>query len=486
MKTADDEMTINLKDMFFQLCLNWKKCLAGFLIGLVIGFALMALMGRKTINYDQNIAEAKENLLDAEAADVEREYDQYKSLEKSKNAQVDYMNHSILMQVDASRVPTMTRQYSVIGPVDLSNVINSSILSSSDFDQIAKIVNDPDSDKYVNELVTINTTSSDSSKNVDLKGSTVRTDADAENGTISYEYQNTINVAVESLTKDQCSQIMDVVEKAVQNVLTHYQLGKESDPVLVSDSYNELISATVNQMQQDQTDKLTQMTTSISSFGSNNSFSSDEQAYFDALKAKDHPTKIIVHRMRYIAGGAAAGLFFVLAWVVLRYLTADLMMTAEDVEELAGTSFSENFISEDTGILVSKNISRFIRRDTDPVHRWLSGEQKAEMFTDELAALLEKDGRAGSVYLVKNGGGEYNEKINEVLKRKFTAAGLQVVEGTPATKAEDMNALLSGENFVLSVGLHRSPRTEVEYNVGTLKRHGKKIIGVVTTYDYAR
>ncbi len=215
-ETYDDEMEIDLIDFLFYLLRRWKSLVAMILLGAVLGSAFYVVKTTKAAN---DVVEDYQPDADTEAnmklaAQYRRLYDQ----------QIDYNEHSIIMQMDSNQVYEGTLTYylaageqtELLGQL-YTNVINDENVVA-ELKEAAGLTCD---DQYVKELISCTTSKDAVNENNSLSGSVVNdiqvkiTGEQVSNVMITYQ--------IDYLDKETCEKMTEVLKNAVDAVTQKYQ-----------------------------------------------------------------------------------------------------------------------------------------------------------------------------------------------------------------------------------------------------------------------
>ena len=216
-ETYDDEMEIDLIDFLFYLLRRWKSLVAMILLGAVLGSAFYVVKTTKAANA---VVEDYQPDADTEAnmklaAQYRRLYDQ----------QIDYNEHSIIMQMDPNQVYEGTLTYylaageqtELLGQL-YTNVINDENVVA----ELKKAAGLTCDDQYVKELISSSVLQKDIDENGSLTGTTVDNNLQiivptesASNTVITYH--------VAYLDKETCEKMTEVLKNAVESATQEYE-----------------------------------------------------------------------------------------------------------------------------------------------------------------------------------------------------------------------------------------------------------------------
>lgn len=168
-ETYDEEMEIDLIDFLFYLLRRWKSLVAMILLGAVLGSAFYVVKTTKAANV---VVEDYQPDADTEAnmklaAQYRRLYDQ----------QIDYNEHSIIMQMDPNQVyeGTLTYYLAAGEQTELLGQLYTNVINDENVvEELKKAAGLTFDDQYVKELIS----SSVLQKEIDENGSLTETTVD--------------------------------------------------------------------------------------------------------------------------------------------------------------------------------------------------------------------------------------------------------------------------------------------------------------------
>ena len=216
-ETYDDEMEIDLIDFLFYLLRRWKSLVAMILLGAVLGSAFYVVKTTKAANvvvedYQPN-ADTEANM--KLAAQYRRLYGQ----------QIDYNEHSIIMQMDPNQVyeGTLTYYLAAGEQTELLGQLYTNVINDENVvEELKKATGLTCDDQYVKELISSSVLQKDIDENGSLTGTTVDNNLQiivptesASNTVITYH--------VAYLDKETCEKMTEVLQNAIESVTQEYQ-----------------------------------------------------------------------------------------------------------------------------------------------------------------------------------------------------------------------------------------------------------------------
>lgn len=233
-----DEMEIDLIDFLFYLLRRWKSLVAMILLGAILGSAFYVVKTTKSSNAAiedyQPDADTEANM--KLAAQYRKLYDQ----------QMDYNEHSIVMQMDPNQVyeGTLTYYLAAGEQTELLEQLYTNVINDENVvAELKEAVGLTCDDQYVKELISSSVLQKDIDENNNLSGTaadnnfqiTIPTES-ASNTVITYH--------VAYLDKETCEKMTEVLQNAIESATQEYQT------MYGSYTWNELqttVAATVDQ-----------------------------------------------------------------------------------------------------------------------------------------------------------------------------------------------------------------------------------------------
>lgn len=270
-----EEMEIDLKDLLYKILKSWRMIVVYCIIFAVV--ADIASMGLTFINIRKNknelskqaseLLELRDELTEREIAEVQEVYDNYVKIRNTNESIEDYNDNSILMRIEANKVPTMKLRYNidthykieypVISEKDYTDEIMSeycSILNSDDvIAEIAKAYGDDIKVEYIREVVSIEKVS----------------------GTI-------FEVTIFAPEKQQCEQMSEAVKNVINEEKSEIgnKYGKY-DFALVDETYTEELRTDILETQQTRYAKSDTIRERLSTLGGK--LNPNQKSYYTAL-----------------------------------------------------------------------------------------------------------------------------------------------------------------------------------------------------------
>ena len=355
---VDAEITIGIKDLVLRICLKWKQLV---IIGVIMAIVFNAIgtlkyyraVQRTKAEMNQTQSESLGNMMEEaknkadgsrknlnryEIDEVERALQAYQSVSDCYESSLAYTKKSIKMQLDSSKIPTVSLQYTVNNhytveyPImeakDLTDtIINAysvNVMKDSIFQQMADELDEKTEGAYIRELVS--------------------TKAEADN----------FCVEIMALSKKDCMAMAEVIKNEVNDVTEELKrIYGDYDISLVTESYGERSDSSVLAYQIAQLNNLNTIKNTFNNLQS--TMNDDQKTYYEDLleceeiknektmdtematsleqeEKKEVPEMKYFHIKYFILGGFC-GIFLVCAWIVFGYIFADKLRTVRDIED---------------------------------------------------------------------------------------------------------------------------------------------------------
>ena len=277
-ETYDDEMEIDLIDFLFYLLRRWKSLVAMILLGAVLGSAFYVVKTTKSANV---VVEDYQPDADTEAnmklaAQYRRLYDQ----------QIDYNEHSIIMQMDPNQVYEGTLTYylaageqtRLLGQL-YTNVINDENVIA----ELKKVAGLTCDDQYVKELISCSTSQDTVNESSSLSGSVVN---DVQVKVAREQVSNiVITYQIDYLDKETCEKMTEVLQSAIESATQEYETMYGS---YTFDELQMTVAVTVDQKYLDQQRTSATLVDNYLTKSTNleNAFSDTDKTYYQTVYLK--------------------------------------------------------------------------------------------------------------------------------------------------------------------------------------------------------
>lgn len=210
-----DEMEIDLIDFLFYLLRRWKSLVAMILLGAILGSAFCVVKTTKSSNAAvedyQPDADTEANM--KLAAQYRRLYDQ----------QMDYNEHSIVMQMDPNQVYEGTLTYYLAAGEQterLAQLFTDIVNDPAVLEELKEVAGLDCEDQYVKELVSSTTSQKEMGENSDLTAKVVNNLQ--VTGSMDSMSNTVITYQVVYLNQEICEKMVTVLQNAVVSAAQKY------------------------------------------------------------------------------------------------------------------------------------------------------------------------------------------------------------------------------------------------------------------------
>lgn len=356
-----DEITIDIKDLIRTCLSKWKILLAGMLIGAILldgAGAVKSVKNAKAVEaqlkqQEENgstadkLAQANSELAqlsERERSEVQTAVSLYTTYQKQYVDGMKYLQASVKMNLDATSVPTLLLQYVIDNhytatyPVieardttkDIADTLASYIVNEETSSAIAAVLGVEENAAYTQELLST-----------------------------EYNDNHMLNITIVAQNKENCEAIADIVKQKINesNDTVRKSCG-DYDITLASENYYEEADSNLMTTQQQMMTSMNNLKNAIYNLP-NGMSEAQKKCYTDFLDAQDDeeltydeenanvneniseeitvPAVEYVN-LKYIVLGVALGLCVAGGWIVLRYILAEKLRVAGELEKGYGLS----------------------------------------------------------------------------------------------------------------------------------------------------
>ena len=467
------EISFDLKNLIYQICKKWRALLLGMLVGAILAdLAGVALNIRRVSALKAEIAEmeAEEDVLtdvaelkavlnEKEIIEVENAAASYSAYMKTNNAQLTYYCDSILMQMDANEVPTLTLQYYIDNYYQVEYPIVSSTDNASDIGTaLGNYASSGDVCAKVSE--TLGWT-----KEVAYIQDLISFESDG----------HSLTIKVVAPDEADCKQIGTIIKteindavKKLQDVYGAFEVKLAMEECVVTAS-QDLMTAQITQLSNIYSGR-NDFRTSVTSF------SEDQKAYYDALienyfKENDTSVSNIVSgeadeqtdtemdvdlsvsfiHLKYILLGIVAGFFVCAVWICIQHIGSGMLLVKNDMSEGFDISVIGNVKTDN---MKKKNIvDRIIERIFRSKRPQFSQEEQLRMSAAAIRIAAEKEGMH-KIYISSAANCEKTKKIESALVSLLEHQGVNVLNGASiAYDPESLENMSGCDGTVLVEGI---------------------------------
>ena len=468
-----EEITVDFTNLIYQVCKRWRILLIGMIVGAILadvaGVALnirrisakKAEMVEKEVEDNDlvDVTALKAVLNEKEIIEVENAAASYSAYMKTNNAQLTYYCDSILMQMDANEVPTLTLQYYIDNyykteyPVvasadnasDIGTALGNYTFSGAVCSKVSETLGWTKEVAYIQDL-------------------------------ISFESEDhTLTVKVVAPEEADCKQIGAIIKsqineavKKLQDVYGAFEVKLVMEEYVVTAS-QDLMTAQITQLSNIYSGR-NDFRTSVTSF------TEAQKVYYDALienyfKENDTSVSNIVSgdadeqnntnrdvdlsvsfiHLKYILLGIVAGFFVCAVWICIQHIGSGMLLVKNDMSEGFDISVIGNVKTDD---MKKKNIvDRIIERIFRSKGPQFSQEEQLRMSAAAIRIAAEKEGMH-KIYISSAANCEKTKQVESALVSLLEHQGVNVLNGASiAYDPESLENMSGCDGTVLVEGV---------------------------------
>lgn len=491
-----EEMTIDLKDLLHHVLKKWRAMIVWMLLLAIVfdGYGYYKKTKEAELSEtllaadDATLKDYKEQLKDAERAEVEAAVDNYISTQKELTHSKAYAKNSIRMEMDPMCVPAMTTQYEidnhfeVVYPTidktnNISNIVTSytsSLMTDDVCNRIAKAMDGTVDGKYVRELLSCY-----------MEGNSILT------------------IRVTARNEAECTKMIEVMETVVDEVTPEIQkLYNNFDIKKLESSYfvdndNDLFSEQQSMRDTQNSLKNTLLTIGTDYTGAQKEYytsllekkkkennitaktvgiSSDEDAE-EVEEKEEGPVSPI--QLKYILIGMVAGVFLVCCFAGVTYICTSALRTTQDLTD----AFQLMLIGQ-----VSSDEQKK-KRIFSGIDKWLDDifASKGPKFTREEQLRMINSGirvacdkaQMKTLFVTGSSNDEESQKlVSELVKAKY--ADVKVAKGNSIVyDAESLEQMAKADGVVFVERVGQSLYKDIERELELCKKYGVAVVGSI-------
>lgn len=479
MNQDENEASINLADMFAYFLHHWRVIL---ILVLVFMAAVGGYMSYRDYSGIQNkykeetYSSMVKDMTVEQLENVNQFYNRYITYKEKIADNQFYIDNSLYMMLDANNISSLTREYLV--KTSNRGVLSSFAATSLDYDdytEMAKVFGDDVDPRYVNELVSMwSSTEQDSYDiNTDKVG-------DVINGSFAYSYSGLLSFSIIANDKATCEALADIVDKAVLEHLEKLQTsGINVEMAELTTAYNERVDNSIAEYQRSRIEEGANLFTEYSDFETNSEkvLSEDELAVFNYRVEKDQEVTDHVHWKKWVVIGLGIGLVVAAVFIVLKYLLIPGIKTADDAYIITG--------EKELGIIIETPKSKVFLGKL--FHVWAKNvefhgvkqvpdKESIPLVCDRISRLCEDKSAKSVMLIVDCEGGYANEVVSKCVKY-LEEAGIKAASGNPGTSMEALKSLRESSAAVFVLVNKGSLPDSIRSNILICKENNVPVIG---------
>jgi hypothetical protein len=491
----NEEVQIDIVNLFHYILKKWRIVVIAMLVlGVVADLYYVkesssnaAAVESQTIeeeSIETQIRNVKENLTEDEMQQVDRVYTMYAYNEDSYQENAEYLDSSLLMQLNPEEIPTVLLSYQIsrnISEEEIRNIMTmyeSTLLDETSCADIVDVIGKKYKNTAVKELVSI-------------------TDNVNNNSVILQNVESgVLNIRIYALEEKQCEKIADVIKKRMQAYTEQLQqVFGEFSVQNISEQYYLSSDSTVS------TQKMNVVSAMNSAYSYMNNvtnvFTEDQLTYFNLLtkpldesmnqeerdtaeqNVADTAVKMNYFSTKYVLVGLIAGAFLVALWYACVYIISQTVKDADDLKVVTGLPIFGTVLSN--GKLDKRN----------KVDKWIDSLFSRGKKKEDDAVLLEricheielqaKKKEVKNILLTSSAGNEDIALIMDKVQQKLTELGVSAVksDSIASDSIEALEQLQKADGVVFVEQLMKSSREDIRKETELCSRYQVEMLGNV-------
>lgn len=430
------------------------------------------------------IKNAKENLTEDAIQQVDRVYTMYAYNEDSYQENAEYLDSSLLMQLNPEEIPTVLLSYQIsrnISEEEIRNIVTmyeSALLDETSCADIVDAIGKKYKNTAVKELVSI-------------------TDNVNNNSVILQNVDSGIlNIRIYALEQKQCEKIADVIKNRMQAYTEQLQqVFGEFSAQNISEQYYLSSDSTISEQKMN----IVSAMNSAYSYMNNvtNGFTEDQLTYFDLLakpldesvdqeekdtedqNVADNAVKMNYFSAKYVLVGLIAGAFLVVLWYACVYIITQTVKDTDDLKVVTGLPIFGTVLSN--GELDKRN----------KVDKWIDSLFSRGKKKEDDAVLLErvcheielqaKKKEVKNILVTSSADTEGIALIMDKVQQKLTELGVSAVksDSIASDSIEALEQLQKADGVVFVEQLMKSSREDIRKETELCRRYQVEMLGNV-------
>lgn len=490
----NEEVQIDIVNLLHYILKKWRIIVIAML---VLGMAAnlyyvknssstvdMGTQAAEEVSIETQIENAKENLSEEEIQQVDRTYTMYSYNEASYKEKEEYLDSSLLMQLNPEEIPTVLLSYQVnqgVSEAEIRNIMTmyeNTPLDEATYADIIGVIGKKYKNTAVKELVSI-------------------TDNVNNNSVILQNVDSGIlNIRIYALEEKQCEKIADVIKKRMQAYTEQLQqVFGEFSVQNISEQYYLSSDSTVSTQKMNVVSAMN----SAYSYMNNvtNGFTEDQLTYFklltkplndsmeqenngtDSQITVDNTAKASYFSAKYILVGLIAGAFLVALWYACVYIISQTVKDTDDLKVVTCLPIFGTVLRN--GELDKRN----------KVDKWIDSLFSRGKKKEDDAVLLEricheielqaKKKEVKNILLTSSAGNEDIALIMDKVQQKLTELGVSAVksDSIASDSIEALEQLQKADGVVFVEQLMKSSREDIRKETELCSRYQVEMLGNV-------
>lgn len=475
------EKKIYVKQLFYELLLNWKKILVSMIVFAVVANVFFCVKYYMAIQ--RTVAEQKENtqeidissyrdsLSESDAKLVEDYFQMYKKHRETYNKILEYYDESIKINLDPGCVPAVNIEYRIDNCEESEDFVDTLMFQVENNAVAEKIINELDLDteeSYVWELV----------KFEDMRDATSTTNS---NVVLQEEEGSSFVILVQILAPD------TKTAEEMAKILNEEILARSND---LKDKYGNFSIEAMKQIstsivdkdlmtqQHDYSARLNNLKTYFENLRS--SMTEGQESYFDALienyEAEDEviPNSNVMEEVtvvekpemqyiniKYIILGLAVGFILSAAYACFPYIFGNKLAVLEEISDYYGLSLLGTM--EDGRRKKESKLTQKINLVFDKNKYNNTKEEKIQLICTQVLMALRK-AKAEKIYLTSTLDTDEINRVEKEIVEKLEKSGIKATIGNMLLYRQEALEGLMAEEYIVIVEKLGSSNLEDIYN----------------------
>lgn len=447
----NDEMSIDLVNLFEHILEKWRIILCVSLFSAVVGGMIGIVKGEgpnssSFIETGTSVSDPESMLTDEQIENVKLHFTQITAYDRAIDDQRRLNDESYIMSLDPSEAVVYDMQY--LFETDINNpaeAYSKNILSEDDYTKIAGFVGPDIGKEGLDESIYFITDATELSQPNDM----------------GHSYKLLLTVGIIAPDKGTCEQMINVLDSAVR-VKTELLKDKGAfiESELVSGRYGKNARDLVVELQQKKINALGTLITSRSNYINNtvSRVNETEKAYLDSLLSSESYEPHVntsqegidwKKTVKDIITGILVGLFLSLCWGTFTYIVSGRLHSAEELAESFGIPVLNTLLpnSSDTLDMLIEEFNNLIEKNA---------VKKVYIATDKMATSAAEVAGNISERLSKDISGFVGGIVPDVddMKQLITSDGVFIIPVIDITKTKTVRNFIQicGRNDKYIVG----------------------------------
>lgn len=494
----NEEVQIDIVNLLHYILKKWRIIVIAML---VLGMAANLYYVKKSsstvdmetqeveeASIETQIENAKENLSEEEIQQVDRTYTMYSYNEVSYKEKEEYLDSSLLMQLNPEEIPTGLLSYQVnqgVSEAEIRNIMTmyeNTLLDEATYADIIGVIGKEYKNTAVEELISVTDNISGNSNNNVVMLQNVDS--------------GILNIQIYALEEKQCEKIAEVIKDrmqsytdqlqqtfgtySIQNISEQYYLSGDSDistekmniVSAMNSAYSYMNNATIG-FTEDQITYFKLLTKPLDESMEQEDNGEDSQI------TVDNTSKTSYFSAKYILVGLIAGAFLVALWYACVYIISQTVKDTDDLKVVTGLPIFGTVLRN--GELDKRN----------KVDKWIDSLFSRGKKKEDDAVLLEricheielqaKKKEVKNILLTSSAGNEDIALIMDKVQQKLTELGVSAVksDSIASDSIEALEQLQKADGVVFVEQLMKSSREDIRKETELCSRYQVEMLGNV-------